>query len=197
MEFFVNGQKLDITQQDEKTVGDVLKEFEISCEQNQLAVTGLCLNGKTIDASQFDLILTEPLTDSTKIEVSVISESAITESFKLSGKEIEEVIELLKNIPIEMQSGKDAAARQSIIKLSDVMNSFCSTVTWSSLFPETFGNLLIEGKTLSEFLSDFSPVLKDFSDALENSDSVLIGDLAEYEICPRLESLAKALDGSL
>ena len=197
MEFFVNGQKLDITLQDEKTVGDVLKDFEISCEQNKLAVTGICLNGKTIDASQFDLILTEPLTDSTKIEVSVISESAITESFKLSGKEIEEVIELLKNIPIEMQSGKDAAARQSIIKLSDVMNSFCSTVTWSSLFPETFGNLLIEGKTLSEFLSDFSPVLKDFSDALENSDSVLIGDLAEYEICPRLESLAKALDGSL
>ena len=142
------------------------------------------------------MILTEPLTDSTKIEVSVISESAITESFKLSGKEIEEVIELLKNIPIEMQSGKDAAARQSIIRLSDVMNSFCSTVTWSSLFPETFGNLLIEGKTLSEFLSDFSPVLKDFSDALENSDSVLIGDLAEYEICPRLESLAKTL-GSL
>ena len=30
-------------------------------------------------------------------------------------------------------------------------------------------------------------------DALENSDSVLIGDLAEYEICPRLESIAKSL----
>ena len=82
---------------------------------------------------------------------------------------------------------------QTIIKLSDVMNAFCNTVTWSSLFPEKFGSIMIDGKNLSDFLSDLSPILKDFSDALENSDSVLLGDLSEYEICPRLESLSKAI----
>lgn len=193
MDFFVNGEKLDITLQGEKTIGEVLQSFEVSCQQNKLATVSIAVNGKNIEAEEFDSILATELADDTKIEVSVISEQAIKESFKMSAKEITEVIELLKNVPVEMQSGKDAHAKQSIIKLSDAMNAFCNTVTWSSLFPQTFSNLTIGDLPLSQFLSDLSPILKDFSDALENSDSVLIGDLAEYEICPRLESLAGAL----
>lgn len=196
MEFLVNGQKLDITLQDEKTIGDVLKQFEISCEQNKLATIGISLNDKIVTAEEFDEISKYPIEENTKLDVSVISELAVAESFKQSAAEMKELVELLKNIPVEMQSGKDAAAKKTIIKLSDVMNAFCSTVTWSSLFPEAFGNINIEDKTLSDFLAEMSPILKDFSEALENSDSVLLGDLSEYEICPRLESLSNAL-GSL
>ncbi|MBR0155757.1 MAG: hypothetical protein IJM22_06740 [Treponema sp.] len=193
MEFYVNSQKLDVTIQDEKTVGDVLRSFEVSCEQNKLATIGITVDGKNIGAEEFDKAIEMPLKDDTKIEVSVISESAVSASFAQSSKEMTDLIELLKNIPVEMQSGKDIKAKQTIIKLSDVMNAFCSTVTWSSLFPEKFGSIMIDGKNLSDFLSDLSPILKDFSDALENSDSVLLGDLSEYEICPRLESLSKAI----
>ncbi|MCR5387235.1 MAG: hypothetical protein K6E69_08955 [Treponema sp.] len=193
MDFFVNSQKLDVTLQNEKTVGDVLRSFEVSCEQNKLATIGITVDGKNIGAEEFDKAIEMPLKDDTKIEVSVISESAVSASFAQSSKEMTDLIELLKNIPVEMQSGKDTQAKQSIIKLSDVMNAFCSTVTWSSLFPEKFGSIMIDGKNLSDFLSDLSPILKDFSDALENSDSVLLGDLSEYEICPRLESLSKAI----
>ncbi len=193
MEFYVNSQKLDVTIQDEKTVGDVLRSFEVSCEQNKLATIGITVDGKNIGAEEFDKAIEMPLKDDTKIEVSVISESAVSASFAQSSKEMTDLIELLKNIPVEMQSGKDIKAKQTIIKLSDVMSAFCSTVTWSSLFPEKFGSIMIDGKNLSDFLSDLSPILKDFSDALENSDSVLLGDLSEYEICPRLESLSKAI----
>lgn len=196
MDFLVNGQKLDITLQDEKTIGDILKQFEISCEQNKLATIGISLNDKIVTADEFDEVSKQPIEENTKLDVSVISEQAVAESFKQSAAEMKEVVELLKNIPVEMQSGKDAQAKKNIIKLSDVMNAFCSTVTWSSLFPEAFGNIKIEDKTLSDFLAEMSPILKDFSEALENSDSVLLGDLSEYEICPRLESLSNAL-GSL
>lgn len=196
MDFLVNGQKLDITLQDEKTIGDILKQFEISCEQNKLATIGISLNDKIVTAEEFDEVSKQPIEENTKLDVSVISEQAVAESFKQSAAEMKEVVELLKNIPVEMQSGKDAQAKKTIIKLSDVMNAFCSTVTWSSLFPEAFGNIKIEDKTLSDFLAEMSPILKDFSEALENSDSVLLGDLSEYEICPRLESLSDAL-GSL
>lgn len=196
MEFLVNGQKLDITLQDEKTIGDILKQFEISCEQNKLAAIGITLNGKNVTAEEFDEVSKSPIEENTVLDVSVISEEAVLQSFKQSASEIKQVVELLKNIPVEMQSGKDAQAKRTIIKLSDVMNAFCSTVTWSSLFPEAFGNIKIEEKTLSEFLSELSPILKDFSEALENSDSVLLGDLSEYEICPRLEALSASL-GSL
>lgn len=193
MDFFVNGEKLDITLQDEKTVGDVLKAFEISCQENHLATIGVSIDDKNIPAEDFESILTLPIEQTSKIDVSVIAEVAIKDNLKQIGNEFSSLIEPLKNIPVEMQSGKDSVAKQTIIKLSDVMNLFCSLLTWSSLFPETFGALKVDNENISEFLSNFSQILNDFKDALENSDSVLIGDLAEYEICPRLESIAKSL----
>ncbi len=193
MDFFVNGEKLDITLQDEKTVGDVLKAFEISCQENHLATIGVSIDDKNIPAEDFESILNLPIEQTSKIDVSVIAEVAIKDNLKQIGNEFSSLIEPLKNIPVEMQSGKDSVAKQTIIKLSDVMNLFCSLLTWSSLFPETFGALKVDNENISEFLSNFSQILNDFKDALENSDSVLIGDLAEYEICPRLESIAKSL----
>ena len=36
-------------------------------------------------------------------------------------------------------------------------------------------------------------ITHDFEEALQNNDSVMIGDLSEYEICPRLQAISKAL----
>ena len=41
MDFYINDEKIDITLEEEKTVGDVLKSFEITCEQNDTAVIGI------------------------------------------------------------------------------------------------------------------------------------------------------------
>ena len=35
--------------------------------------------------------------------------------------------------------------------------------------------------------------LSDFEDALQNNDTVMLGDLSEYEICPRLKEISKSL----
>ena len=43
MDFYINDEKIDITLEEEKTVGDVLKSFEITCEENETAVIGLRL----------------------------------------------------------------------------------------------------------------------------------------------------------
>ena len=37
--------------------------------------------------------------------------------------------------------------------------------------------------------------LKELNEAFESSDSVLIGDLLEYEIAPKLEALSELLNG--
>ena len=61
------------------------------------------------------------------------------------------------------------------------------------LFPEDFKNTTIDDMPFNQFFADFQPVLSDFEQALQNNDSVLIGDLSEYEICPRLKAISTAL----
>ena len=46
---------------------------------------------------------------------------------------------------------------------------------------------------LQDFFKEFSPVLLDYEQALQSNDTVLIGDLSEYEICPRLQAISEAL----
>ena len=68
-------------------------------------------------------------------------------------------------------------------------------VAYMSTEPFFYAYMTIKdvGKYFADFFEDFSPILHDFEDAMKNNDTVLIGDLSEYEICPRLKSISEAL----
>ena len=193
MKLIVNGQNLDITIENEKTVGDVLKAFEAEAAKNKATTIGIKLNGKEIPADDFENAIKESIKEDTIIELSVISQSDIKASFEESKKSFTELSENLKEIPVLLQSCKDKEANQKISELANEIEKFCRTSTLAALFPEIYSKLKIDGKELTDFFEEFAPILKDFEDALENKDSVTIGDLAEYEIAPRLEKMSAAV----
>ena len=82
MELFVNGSKLDIQLENEKTVGDVLKSFEEQSSKEGIATVNIIVDGKNISADLFDETAKKELTDSTKIELGVVSKEAIKNSFE-------------------------------------------------------------------------------------------------------------------
>ena len=49
--------------------------------------------------------------------------------------------------------------------------------------------------TVSDYIGEFNAILKELLAAYETRDSVLVGDLAEYELAPRLRCLYAALTG--
>lgn len=194
MELFVNGSKLDVQLEDEKTVGDVLKAFEEECQKINTTTVAIQINGKNISADLFEEAAKEELKDDTIIELKTISQAAIEASFEEERKFCLKLADELKSVSIYLQSGKDNEANKLITSLADLIDNICHTASLSALFPYKFGNLLIDGKTLPDFFLDFSGILSELEKALETKDSVLTGDLAEYEISPRLEMLAKSLE---
>ena len=99
----------------------------------------------------------------------------------------------MEGVPLDLQAGKNSDVSQSIKELADSIDQFCHVAALASLFPQTFKNTTIDNMNFKDFFSDFSPILLDFEQALQNNDTVLIGDLSEYEICPRLRSISEAL----
>lgn len=191
--FYINGDSVDVQLEGEKTVGDVLKSFEMTCEENQAAVVGIIVDGTTITAEAFDEAAAKPLTDNTKFEFSVVTKESIKQSFGALAQLFTELAQKMEDIPVILQSGNTKEAGESIKKVADSIDNFCHVAALASLFPEDFNDTQIDGKKLAEFLNDFSPVLKDFEQALQNNDTVLIGDLSEYEICPRLKAISESL----
>ncbi len=193
MEIYLNEQKLDITLEDEKTVGDVLRSFEQTAAQNKCATVGIKIDGKQIEAQDFDKAAGQPIESASRIDLTVVSEDAVADAFKNAAGDIKDTVELLTQIPAQLQSGGDSKARASIARLADVVDNFCHIIALSTLFPERFAAIKIDGKNLSAFFEDFMPVFNDLNGALSSGDTVTLGDLAEYEISPRLTALADAV----
>jgi len=107
----------------------------------------------------------------------------ITDALKKSAEEI-------KDVSIHLQTGKDKNAMDSIINFSDQMQQLLY------LFQKLIntGNLdkskeNIAGQSIETFYHEFNAILKDLVEAFAVKDYVLIGDLLEYEVAPRLENV--------
>lgn len=194
MELFVNETKIDIQLEDEKTVGEVLTAFEKELEKENATIININLDGKTIFPDEIDNILQKELEAKTIIKLEVISQNQIEQSFSVQKELSSTLAEEIKTLSVKFISGKDKEANSIIAKLADLIDSLCHTASLSALFPQKFGNLRIEGKTFPEFFKDFSEILRDFENAFESKDTVLMGDLGEYEISPRLIQLANSLN---
>ena len=192
--FYINGEPVEVKLEGESTIGDVLKSFEMTCEENQAAVIGIAVDGKTITADDFDEEAAKPLGKDTKFEFTIVTKDSIKQSFAALSKLFVELAQQMEEIPAALQSGKNQEVSQSITKVADSIDNFCHVATLASLFPEDFKNTKINGMQFNDFFAAFSPILHDFEQALQNNDTVLIGDLSEYEICPRLKEIASALE---
>ena len=193
IDFYINGQKVDVQLEDEQTIGDVLKSFEKTCEENKAAVIGITVDGKQITADIFDEEASKSLGKDTKFEFSIVTENDIKASFAKLSELFNELALQMEEVPVALQSGKNLEVSESIKKLADSIDQFCHIATLASLFPETFSSESLNGINFKDFFAECSPILKDFEDALQNNDTVMLGDLSEYEICPRLKDISKAL----
>lgn len=193
IDFFINGQKVDVQLEGEKTVGDVLNSFEQTCEENDAAVIGINVDEKQITAEIFDEEAKKELSNIKKFEFTVVTKQSIEQSFVELSKLFDELSTKMQEIPLELQNGNNKEASISIKKLADSIDELCHVAALASLFPETFNEKKLGNINFKDFFEDFSPILKDFEEALQNNDTVLVGDLSEYEICPRLQTISKAL----
>ncbi len=191
MEIFINSQKADITLDNEKKLGEVLSALETEFSKHNATTVTIFVNENIVSAQDFEKYTELPVDEVNKLELTTVAQEDIINSFIEIGKIFSVLSEELKQIALQFQSGKDINAVNTVKKLADSIDMFCHVTTLSSLFPNKFNDLLIDGKKISEFFEDFSSILTEFEQALQDSDSVLVGDLAEYEISPRLISITQ------
>lgn len=200
MEIFVNNEKIDVTLDNEKTIGEVLNVFEAEFEANKATTTGIRINDKDINAEELDNVFAQEITDSTKIELFMITLVEVMSEFQQEFFICKSLSERIKDISIDFQSGKDKVANVLIAEVANFLNDFCQTAKLAAYFPDDFKDFITNGiktengnVTVGEFFQEFTPILSDFEQAIQDNDTVLLGDLAEYEISPRLVAIADSI----
>jgi hypothetical protein len=92
----------------------------------------------------------------------------------------------LEDLPLDIQTGKDGRAAETVQLFSGVAEKLfrlLSLLKLQGFSPET---LTVDGVAIYEFVEEFRTTLKDLVGAYEAKDAILVGDLAEYELAPRL-----------
>jgi len=99
-------------------------------------------------------------------------------------------IEEISEISILLQTGKDRQAMDTMVRFSELSQSLVrlvASVLTNSTDPEK--QVTVGGMGLQDFYRDLNGILAELLEAFHANDSVLIGDLMEYEVAPRLEQL--------
>jgi len=101
---------------------------------------------------------------------------------------LETLIPQLNDVSILLQTGKDQQAMGLIITLTELLQKILRLI---SIF--NTDNIIIDDYQYDIFSVQLNTVLNELAEAFDAKDSVLIGDLLEYEITPKLEKMSEVV----
>jgi len=106
---------------------------------------------------------------------------------------VDDICARLADFSLDIQTGKDARASETINIFSGIAEKIFRM--YRALLIEGFpvAEITIENTPVNDYIMDFDRILNELLDAYEKRDTVLIGDLAEYEMSPRLRCLYAAV----
>jgi hypothetical protein len=103
----------------------------------------------------------------------------------------------LADIPVLLQTGKEELAMKTVLFFIEIFNKVIRVIPELRRNGVDTASIDVDGSPMPEFYGSFNEILRQLTDAFEHKDAVLIGDLAEYEILPRMKGFFAAMRGAL
>ncbi|MDR1105175.1 MAG: hypothetical protein LBL44_02360 [Treponema sp.] len=113
----------------------------------------------------------------------------------LVSKFVEEAAVRLEDLPLDIQTGKDGRAAETVQIFSALAEKIFRIFGIQRAEGFEFSRLMVEGVPVYTYVEEFGTALKELLEAYESKDVVLVGDLAEYELAPRLRNIYRAISG--
>lgn len=193
MTIYVNDNQLEFSLENEKTLGDILNSLEREFEKNNGTMFNITVDGENVPADKIDIISKKNIEDVQKLEITAVFGEDVVAAFKTLSDNIEEINKDFENLPVYLQGSDNKKISETLTNFADIFDNLCHLISLTALFPETFSDKKVDNMTLADFIKDFEPLLTDFEKAISENDTVLIGDISEYEIKPRFENLLSAI----
>jgi hypothetical protein len=109
---------------------------------------------------------------------------------------IEGVAARLEDLPLDIQTGKDGRAAETVHIFSGIAEKLFRLFNLLKIEGFNAETLTVDDIPIYTYIEEFGAALKELLAAYEARDAVLVGDLAEYELAPRLLKFYSALKGS-
>ncbi len=112
-------------------------------------------------------------------------------------KSIENIVPEMENLPLLLQTGKNRDASFNISLFTSLVEDMLRLIPILKSYEIDINNKKIEAEDFPDWMEGFLNVLTEFVEGYENSDIILVGDLAEYEIAPKLKQIIRLFNSIL
>ncbi|MDR3167485.1 MAG: hypothetical protein LBT93_06030 [Treponema sp.] len=119
-------------------------------------------------------------------------ESPLKELVNMDGV-ITGIARRLEDLPLDIQTGKDLQAAETVSLFSGITEKLFRLFFLLNQQGIVTEEITVEDLSIQAFIAEFTAALKELLAAYEAKDAVLVGDLAEYELAPRLLKLYSAM----
>lgn len=188
MTITLNGTKLDYTLETEKNIGEVLGSIESLCRQEQATIIQVAADGKTVTPEELDRLFAQPVDSDITIELSTLSGHEVRSYMKTLAQELLHSADEFEQIPVYMQTGKDAQVLALLQAFSQKLNELYRAFLLSDITGIPV-DIPIHDKPLQAYQKEISSLLHDIVSSIEEKDIIQVGDLAEYELAPLVKEL--------
>jgi hypothetical protein len=106
---------------------------------------------------------------------------------------ITEIVRRLEDLPLDIQTGKDGRAVETIRIFSGIAEKIFRLFDLLKTGGLDTSAIKVDDIPIAGFIGEFGVALQELLAAYETRDAVLVGDLAEYELAPRLRKLYNAM----
>ncbi|MDR2630861.1 MAG: hypothetical protein LBC60_08075 [Spirochaetaceae bacterium] len=106
------------------------------------------------------------------------------------------IAQKLEDLPLDIQTGKDREAAETVALFSSITEKLYRLIFFLNQRGIVMDGVTVEDRPVQTFIEEFTAALKELLAAYEMKDAVLVGDLAEYELAPRLLKLYSAVRSS-
>ena len=271
MKITINGTNADIQLESEKTVGEVLSALETWFAGSRHRLSGLCINGETINAESMEACFGRDLAGIETIDIvtsslpelyaesllRIIGGIDVYEAADFEGKKqfaaqweespeaqmlaeqssdlhnwvintfagsgsspqllralveerlrelqdpaaemgkakslVNDICSRLEELPLDIQTGKDSKAVETVSLFSGITEKVFRLYNVLRIEDYPVIDIQVDNKPVAGYIAEFGTELRELLTAYEKHDSVLVGDLAEYEMAPRLRGLFDAI----
>jgi len=192
----------DITTSSLVTLLDDIKEFEnidFSEKSNFLSNWTESAAGRFINSEMADLyklcvsafqgdVLIQTLRSITEERLNEVNSPV--EEFIKTEPVLNEICEKLVDLPLDIQTGKDMKAAQTVQLFTAITEKIFRIFYQLDIQDYFAKDQTADNKNkIISLINEFTDVLKDLLEAYEKNDSVLVGDLAEYEASVKIKEL--------
>ncbi len=106
---------------------------------------------------------------------------------------LSESIPEISDVSVLLQTGKDREAMGAVVRFTELLSKLIRILPYLNEIGSELVGRTVEDKSLDDITGELKGFLQELVEAFAAQDSVLIGDLLEYEIAPRIKSVVTLL----